>query len=61
MWKLTVEREYTEGSEYKFRETDRMYFESDDLEELQILINYFDTLGTGGKFSYIIERKEEKE
>lgn len=62
MWELTVERNYTSaGTVTNYNTTDRMYFESTDLEELQIIINYFDSIGTGGKFSYKLERKEKEE
>ena len=58
MWKLTVEREYIGGNSIQFTTSDNMFFESEDLEELQIIIGYFDKLGTGGKFKYKLERKE---
>ena len=62
MWKLTVEREYVSvWNTTSTITTDRMYFESNDIEELEIIIQYFDKVGTDGNFTYKLARKEREE
>lgn len=61
MWELTVERRYQSGiNGSTYETTDRVYFESEELSSLEIIVNWFKRNAVEGKYKYFIKHIEEE-